>query len=40
MYQRELEEIPEDWKRSIIIPIFKKKDRLNCGNYRRKAMAR
>jgi len=29
-----LEEIPEDWKRSIIIPIFKKKDRLHCGNYR------
>jgi len=36
MYQNiwKLKEIPEDWKRFIIIPIFQKKDRLHCGNYR------
>jgi Reverse transcriptase (RNA-dependent DNA polymerase) len=28
------EEIPGDWKKAVIIPIHKKKDRLNCGNYR------
>lgn len=25
---------PEDWKRSIFIPLFKKGDRKDCGNYR------
>ena len=28
------EEFPEDWKRSIILPIHKKKDKLQCDNYR------
>src|SRR6218665_3010496 len=28
------EELPAEWKRSIIIPINKKKDRLECTNYR------
>ena len=28
------EELPAEWKRSIIIPIHKKKDRLECANYR------
>ena len=30
----EKEEMPEDWKRAIIHPIFKKGDRTKCGNYR------
>jgi hypothetical protein len=30
----EREQWPSDWKRSIIIPIHKKKDRLDCSNYR------
>src|ERR1700733_11870042 len=30
----ESEEIPSDWKRAIVIPIHKKKDRLDCANYR------
>ena len=30
----EKEEMPEDWKRAIIHPIFKKGDRSKCGNYR------
>ena len=28
------ERIPEEWKQSIIVPIYKKKDRLVCDNYR------
>jgi len=28
------EEFPEEWKRSIILPIHKKKDKLQCDNYR------
>jgi hypothetical protein len=28
------EELPEDWKESIIVPIFKKGDKTNCNNYR------
>ena len=29
------EKIPEDWRKSLIVPIFKKKgDILECGNYR------
>ena len=29
------EEIPSDWKRSIIVPIYKRKgDPKDCGNYR------
>ena len=27
-------EIPEDWGRAVIVPIYKKKDKLNCSNYR------
>jgi len=30
----ETEEFPDDWGRAVIIPIFKKKDKLDCGNYR------
>ena len=30
----EEETFPEEWRRAIIVPIFKKKDRLDCKNYR------
>jgi len=30
----ETEEVPRDWRRSIIIPIHKKQDKLDCSNYR------
>ena len=28
------EELPEEWKESIIIPVCKKGDKTNCSNYR------
>ena len=28
------EELPEEWKESIIEPIYKKDDKLDCSNYR------
>ena len=30
----EREEIPEDWSKSVIVPIYKKKDKTVCDNYR------
>ena len=30
----EKEEIPKDWSRAIIVPIFQKKDKTVCDNYR------
>ena len=30
----ENEEIPEEWSKAVIVPIFKKKDKSLCGNYR------
>ncbi|KAJ4449447.1 hypothetical protein ANN_00846 [Periplaneta americana] len=30
----EKEIVPEQWKESIIVPIFKKGDKTNCGNFR------
>jgi hypothetical protein len=29
-----LEELPEDWKESVIVPIHKKGDKTDCNNYR------
>jgi hypothetical protein len=26
-------ELPEQWKESVIVPIFKKGDKPNCSNY-------
>jgi len=28
------EELPEEWKESIIVPVYKKGDKMNCSNYR------
>jgi hypothetical protein len=28
------EELPQQWKESIIIPIYKKDDKTDCNNYR------
>ena len=30
----ESEVIPEDWGKAVIVPIFKKKDMMDCANYR------
>jgi len=36
LFQRiwETEEMPEEWKQSVIVPIHKKQDKLDCSNYR------
>jgi hypothetical protein len=28
------EELPEKWKESVIVPIYKKGDKTDCSNYR------
>jgi hypothetical protein len=28
------EELPQEWKESIIVPIYKKVDKTDCNNYR------
>jgi hypothetical protein len=28
------EELPEEWKQLIIVPIYKKGDKIGCSNYR------
>ena len=27
--------MPEEWKESIVVPIYKKGDKTDCSNYRR-----
>jgi hypothetical protein len=29
------EELPDQWKESIIVPVHKKRDKADCNNYRR-----
>lgn len=29
-----VEELPEEWKISVLCPIYKKGDKLECGNFR------
>jgi hypothetical protein len=29
-----MEELPEEWKESIIVPIYKKGNKTDCSNYR------
>jgi hypothetical protein len=31
------EELPEEWKESIIVPIYKNGDKTDCSNYRGKS---
>ena len=26
--------IPNDWKRAVIVPMYKKKDKMECNKYR------
>ena len=28
------EELPDDWKESIIVPVYKKDDKTDCSNHR------
>ncbi|XP_058127717.1 uncharacterized protein LOC131291223 [Anopheles ziemanni] len=30
----EMEELPQDWMTGVVVPVFKKGDRLDCENYR------
>ena len=28
------EELPEEWKKSVVVPIYKKRNKTDCNNYR------
>ena len=34
MYIWNKEELPEEWKESIIVPVYKKGDKTDCSSYR------
>jgi hypothetical protein len=34
IYYLEYGELTEEWRESIILPIYKKADKTNCNNYR------
>ena len=34
IYIWDKEELPEEWKESIIVPVYKKGDKTDCSNYR------
>ena len=33
-FGKQKKKIPDDWGKAVIVPIFKKKDKLDCANYR------
>jgi hypothetical protein len=34
IYTWNKEELPDQWKESIVVPVYKKGDKTDCSNYR------
>jgi hypothetical protein len=32
------EELPQQWKESVIVPVYKEGDKTECGNYARMSL--